>query len=313
MPTGSRPCPSLCTHKGTITMRLLQAAPLPQPIVRLTSHQKRAAVRMSENSTNAKSKVNAQFSQTAASYRVSRVHAQGPEFAQMLQAAGFQGHENVVDAGCGAGHTAAHVAPHVRHVYAVDLSQAMLDQAQRVCTERNLHNVTFVQGDVETLDATIAAQTDDPIHAVVSRFSAHHWPQPAHAVAAFQRLLSRNPDAAGGRVFLIDVVSLDDYVYDTHLQAIELLRDASHIRDHSVSQWCSLFREGGFRAQPIYTWDLAIDFEDWVARMQTPARETAVIRALFDGAPQEVRTQFNLQSGSHDFTFACAVIQAELA
>ncbi|MEX1021184.1 MAG: methyltransferase domain-containing protein [Litorilinea sp.] len=265
-----------------------------------------------QDAPSAKSKVNTQFSQTADGYRTSQVHAQGPEFAHLLQAANFQGHETVIDAGCGAGHTAAHVAPHVKAVLAVDLSSAMLQQAERVCTERGATNVSFIQGDVETLDTIISAAfptaTPAPIDAVVSRFSAHHWPHPPTALAAFQRILA----PTGGRVFLVDVVSLDDFVYDTHLQAIELLRDPSHIRDHSIAQWVRMFDEAGFAAQPIYTWDLAIEFDDWITRMQTPPGETQTIRNLFDGAPDEVCRHFNLGAGSHSFTLPCAVIQAEL-
>lgn len=262
---------------------------------------------------DAKHKVNTRFSQTAAGYRVSQVHARGAEFAQLLAIAGFQGTETIVDAGCGAGHTAAHIAPHVAHVIAVDLSTEMLAQAAEVCREKGLDNVSFVQGDVETLDVVVAAHNAEQgsqahIDAVVSRFSAHHWPDPSAALAAIQRLLAPTQ----GRMYLVDVVSQDEFVYDTHLQAIELLRDPSHIRDHSVAQWEAMFEQAGFAARPIFIWDLAIDFADWVARMQTPDLETQAIRNLFDGAPDEVRARFNLAPGCYDFTFYCALLEAHL-
>lgn len=253
----------------------------------------------------AKAKVNARFTQTAMGYRLSKVHAQGTEFQRLIEAASFRGNELVIDAGCGAGHTAAHVAPHVDRVFAVDLSAAMLQQAAVVCAEQGLTNVEFVQGDVETLDATLHSRTHAPIDAIVSRFSAHHWPDPNRALQTFRRLLDGH-----GHVFLMDVVSQDDFVYDTHLQAIELLRDPSHIRDHSVSQWLQMFDQAGFVAQSLYEWNLAIDFDDWVARMQTPAHEIETIHKLFAGAPNEVQSRFNLNADSHNFTFSCALIQA---
>lgn len=266
-----------------------------------------------------KSKVEERFTQTAVGYRISRVHAQGPEFAQLLAAANFSGDELIVDAGCGAGHTTAHLAPYVNQVIAVDLSAAMLEQAQAVCTEQGLTNVSFVQGDVEHLDVAVRSVTDRPVDAIVSRFSAHHWPDPKAALASFALLLQADPSTgdpstdARFRLYLLDVVSLDNFVYDTHLQAIELLRDPSHVRDHSVSQWLDLFRQTGFQGESLYEWDLAIEIVDWVQRMQTPDVEVQALRNLFAGAPQEVRSRFNLDLDNDTFTFACGLLGARLA
>ncbi|MEZ4582701.1 MAG: hypothetical protein R3A10_13875 [Caldilineaceae bacterium] len=55
----------------------------------------------------------------AENYSTSLVHATGSEFMQMLQVAGLTGNERVLDAGCGAGHTALAFAPHVREVVAL--------------------------------------------------------------------------------------------------------------------------------------------------------------------------------------------------
>ena len=44
---------------------------------------------------------------------------------------------------------------------------------------------------------------------------------------------------ANGLAFFMDVVAPEERVLDTHLQAVEVLRDASHVRNYSVAEWLS--------------------------------------------------------------------------
>ena len=247
---------------------------------------------------NIKETVNQQFSQVAANYTTSAVHAKGEDLSKMVDYAALQGDEIVLDAGCGAGHTALAFAPHVAKVIAVDLSGAMLEECRETAAARNIHNCDFRVGDVEKL-----AFADHSFDLVVSRYSAHHWPHPQRALEEFARVLR-----PGGRLILSDVVSFDDATCDTYLQAIELLRDPSHVRDHTVNQWLAMMAAAGFRAENLFNWSLYIDFVSWVERMQTPTTNAAQIRQLFDGAPSEVRRAMKVEA-SHDFNFACAILR----
>ena len=86
----------------------------------------------STTSTTIKATVEHQFSQVAAHYRTSAVHATGADLAQLVAAARLTGSEQVLDAGSGAGHTAVAFAPQAAQVTAVDLSAAMLAQGQQL-------------------------------------------------------------------------------------------------------------------------------------------------------------------------------------
>lgn len=246
-----------------------------------------------------KSTVARQFSQVAENYRTSAVHALGEDLAQMVAAAQLTGREQVLDAGSGAGHTALAFAPHVAQVTSVDLATAMLAQGERLAAERGIGNVLFRQGDVEALPFA-----DGAFDLVVSRYSAHHWPQPARAVAEFRRLLR-----PGGQLLLADIVSLEDFTYDTHLQALELLRDPSHVRDHTAAAWQGMLAAAGFQAEVIFTWALRLDFGSWVQRMATPPDAVAMLRRLLDGAPAEVRAALAVEA-DHSFTIPGALLSA---
>ena len=243
-----------------------------------------------------KTSVQQQFDRVAANYRTSAVHALGEDLAQMVALAALRGDERVLDAGCGAGHTAAAFAPHVATVVAVDFTEAMLRQVELLAAERGLANLTTRAGDVEALPFG-----NDEFDLVVSRYSAHHWPHPAQAMAEFRRVLK-----PGGRVILSDVVGFDEPTSDTYLNAIELLRDPSHVRDYTEAEWLAFFAGAGFAAEIGFRFRIALEFENWTQRMATSEVNRAAIRSLYASAPAEVKVDMGISEAGHEF--ACAVV-----
>lgn len=241
-----------------------------------------------------------QFGAVAEHYRTSAVHAGGEDLAQLVAAASLTGREQVLDAGCGAGHTALALAPGAAHVTAIDLAPTMLAQGRRLAQERGCLNVTFQAGDVEALTCA-----DGAFDLVASRYSAHHWPHPLRALAEFRRVLR-----PGGRVLLADIVGYDDFVTDTHLQAIELLRDPSHVRDHTLAQWLAMLTAAGFTPRVRFTWALRLDFDAWVTRMATLPTTVAQLRSLLSHAPAEVQKQLRVEKDC-SFTLQGVLIEGE--
>ncbi|MBA3874465.1 MAG: class I SAM-dependent methyltransferase [Anaerolineae bacterium] len=232
-----------------------------------------------------KASVQQQFGNVAVNYATSTVHASGEDLNRMVQIADLTDAEQVLDAGCGAGHTALAFAPHVAHVVAYDLTASMLEQVERLAAERHIINLSTRQGDVEVLPFA-----NSSFDVVVSRYSAHHWPHPAHALAEFKRVLKPN-----GQFILSDIVAAEDPTLDTFLQTVELLRDPSHVRDHSISQWTAMLHDAGFTSEVPFTWQLPLDFDSWVTRMATPPANVAILKTLFDGAPSEVHNAMDVQ------------------
>src|SRR5689334_7325403 len=63
-----------------------------------------------------------QFGARANAYLTSAVHAQGRDLDALVALASSHRDARVLDLGCGGGHVAFNVAPHVREVVAYDLS-----------------------------------------------------------------------------------------------------------------------------------------------------------------------------------------------
>src|SRR3546814_10006004 len=84
---------------------------------------------------------------------------------------------------------------------------------------------------------------------------------------------------AGGQALFVDGRSPGLPLLDTHLQAIELLRDPSHVRDYAAAEWLSALESAGFVPLSVSTHQLRMDFPSWIGRMRTPA---AIADAIHD-------------------------------
>lgn len=228
-----------------------------------------------------------QFGAAAARYAASDYHRAGPDLAAMLEAASPRGDERVLDVGCGAGHTALAFAPQVREVVGLDLTNAMLDEARGLAARRGTLNLRLERGDAMALP-----YADACFDLVTCRQCAHHFERPEAALREAARVLR-----PGGRLVLVDSVAPEDPAQDSFLNAIELLRDPSHVRDHSVSRWLGLLDAVGLAGECRRTWRLAIDFDDWVVRMATPPAVVAVLRGLLADATAGVRAGLAVRSG----------------
>jgi len=241
-----------------------------------------------------------QFGDTAAAYLTSAVHAQGEDLQAAKAMVGSMENAVVLDLGCGGGHVSFAVAPVASSVVACDLSEQMLAVVAAAARERGLANIVTQQAQAETLPFA-----DASFDIVITRFSAHHWSDvPAGLREAHRVLRSR------GRLVVIDIAAPEHPLHDTTLQAVELLRDASHVRDYRVSEWNDMLRAAGFAAEHVRSWKLKMVFADWIARMRTPPERVTAIRSLFASAPDETRHYFSVEADD-SFTIDAAMFLAE--
>jgi ubiquinone/menaquinone biosynthesis C-methylase UbiE len=239
------------------------------------------------------------FGSTAAAYLTSQVHATGADLQNLAATfAATCGNATVLDMGCGAGHASFAVAPHVKQVVAYDIAPQMLATVEGAAKERGLTTIRTQQGAAETLPFD-----DASFDWAISRMSAHHWRDVPKALAEVHRVLK-----PGGRLKFIDIAGIDDPLFDTHIQAIEVLRDASHIRDYRADEWVAMLNAAGFDARVTERWRLPLEFEAWVTRMRTPAERVTAIKSMWTSAPEEVSQYFGVKD---DFSFELDALMIE--
>ena len=226
-----------------------------------------------------------QFGSQAAAYVTSAVHAAGADLDRMAARMRELRPARALDLGCGGGHVAFAIAPESGSVTALDLSPDMLAAVAAEAARRGLSNIATEAGSVEALPFADAA-----FDAVATRFSAHHWRDVRAGLAEARRVAK-----SGATALFADVVAPDDALLDTHLQAVELLRDPSHVRDHSVPEWLAMLGDAGFAVDKVTHGRLRMAFSSWIARMRTPEPLVAAIRALQASAPDEVARHFGIE------------------
>jgi SAM-dependent methyltransferase len=243
--------------------------------------------------------VAAQFGAVSAAYVASPVHATGADLARIAEAVRGRGCAKLLDMGCGGGHVSFAVAPHVGEVTAVDLSSEMLRDVTDEAARRGLANIVPRQASVEQLP-----YADARFDAVVSRFSAHHWRHWRVGLAEARRVLK-----PGGLAIFVDVVTPDDPLLDTNFQGLELLRDPSHVRNHTIPAWREALAVAGFSLGTVTPRRLHLEFSSWVARIGAPPVHVAAIRSLQHMMSAEVRAYFEIQDDG-SFTIDTASFEA---
>jgi SAM-dependent methyltransferase len=239
--------------------------------------------------------VDDQFGPRASAYVTSVVHASGADLDAIDDLAREASPPCALDLGSGGGHVAYRLAPHARRVIAADLSARMLVAVAETAAARGLANIETRVAAAERLPFP-----DQSFDLVASRFSAHHWASLDAGLKESRRVL--RPDAPA---IFVDIVSPGQPALDTHLQAIELLRDTSHVRDYTVAEWISALGRAGFTLRRLTTWRVAIDFASWIERMATPAPAVAAIQGLQAAASGATRDHFAiLTDGSFELDAA---------
>jgi ubiquinone/menaquinone biosynthesis C-methylase UbiE len=232
--------------------------------------------------------VQSQFDSRAQAYLTSAVHATGPDLerAKALVAQAVPATSQALDLGCGSGHLSFALAPHVARMVALDPSPGMLTAVLQAALAKGLSQIEVCQASAEALPLE-----DRSFDLVCTRYSAHHWTRLDEAVRELARVL-----APGGYALIIDTLGHEEPLVDTFMQSIELLRDPSHVRNRTVTEWRSLLRTAGLVELDRAQWPIRLEFASWVARMRTPADRAAVIRSLQEGAPREVRQALRVEA-----------------
>lgn len=224
--------------------------------------------------------VQQQFDPLAAQYLQSSVHAAGPDLDWVTAWLGRSESpaDSALDVGSGPGHLSFRLAAHFGRVCATDPSAAMLATAAAEAIRRQLPLLTCEA----SADALPLADASHDL--VATRFSAHHWRDVPAALRELHRVTRQ-----GGQLLLIDLLGDDSPLVDTHLQAIELIRDPGHARDLTVAEWQLALRDAGWKTHEFHSWPLRLAFESWVGRMRVGEARVGLLREMLAAAPAEVR------------------------
>lgn len=203
-------------------------------------------------------------------------HAKGESLDRLLTVVRPQPHWRVLDVATGGGHTALALAPHVREVVASDLTTEMLAAAERFIVGKGQANVTFREA-----DATALPFGDAEFDLVTCRIAPHHFPDCALFMREVARVLR-----PGGLAAVIDNIVPPDQLAARHINALEQLRDPSHVWAYTEADWLSFFAHAGLRVTHTEVFRKLRDFDTWNGRLSVDEKTKDQLRVLILQAPQ---------------------------
>jgi SAM-dependent methyltransferase len=155
-------------------------------------------------------------------------------------------------------------------VTGVDFVPAMLDRARRYQAEQQLSNLTWQLGSCTDLPFA-----NDSFDCVITRFSFHHFLDPAVALGEMKRVAK-----PGGVVLVCDVVPTPET--QAAFNHWEILRDPSHTRALTQAEFVSLGEEAGLVLHRRANYSMNRDLEEILGGSFPKAGDAERIRALFD-------------------------------
>jgi ubiquinone/menaquinone biosynthesis C-methylase UbiE len=199
------------------------------------------------------------WSDRADAYRESATHATGDDLDLVVAWCEPAPGVNVLDVATGGGHVARRLSDAGAQVVTVDAAPGM-------------------KPDV-IAPADHLPFADSSFDAVACRIAAHHFPDVLAAVKEMARV-------ARHRVVICDNV----FVSETSEEA-DRLRDPSHVRNYGVAEWASFFELAGLEVAAEEQMTRDTDFDDWLARTETPTADRARVRQLLGDRVRDGRLE----------------------
>jgi len=226
-----------------------------------------------------------QFDRMSHAYASSSVHAAGEDLAILLEYVRPHAAMRVLDIATGAGHTAAAIAPSVAQVVAIDIAPSMLARTAELAAARGLTNVA-----TELMDVEAMRFADRSFDVVTCRIAPHHFHDIDQAIREVARVLCDD-----GAFVVEDSVVPDDPALDRFFNEIEAIRDPTHVRSLTVTQWMAKLRAAGLEPVASTNCPKAHDVADWIARAGLDAEGAARVYAAFAAAPEPAVARFALR------------------
>ena len=239
------------------------------------------------------SSIRHEFTRQADTMSAAAVFTDQDILARIRDAAGLTPASRVLDLACGPGIVTAALAPYAGAVTALDLTPAMVARARQRSLDDGLDNVHCALGLAEGLPFA-----DDSFDVIVNRSALHHFPHPEAALAEMARVLR-----PAGRLVISDVVSSDAAEESALHNALEVLRDPSHVRMLPRSELTGILQGHGLREVASLAWTNHRGFDEWLRITNAPER-IAPLRAVMTAlARSNQHAGINLHLDGDDVVF----------
>lgn len=227
------------------------------------------------NATEHNAAILDQFTRQAVPFAASKIIRNQEMLDRIVHMAEPRPDDTVLDVACGPGLLACAFAHVVRQATGCDLTPAMLEQAKLEQREQGLSNVRWEIG-----DATALPYKDGEFSIVTTRYTFHHFLDPLAALKEMKRVCR-----PGGKVVVTD--SSPTAAKADAFNALERLRDPSHVRALPVEELRALFIEAGLGEPRVGNYRLEGDLEDLLRHSFPNDGDEARVRRKFEDSLED--------------------------
>lgn len=177
----------------------------------------------------------------------------------LIERIGADGGEHALEVAAGTCICGRALAPFVKDITCLDLTEEMLVQGKKLADENGIGNISFQTGNAEELP--YEAETFD---LVITRLSLHHFVDPSKPFCEMQRVLKK-----GGKLVVWDMEATEEPLREID-DRIEKMRDPSHTRILSREEFEKMF-DKDFTLQCEESTLVPVNLESWMELTDTPA------------------------------------------
>jgi ubiquinone/menaquinone biosynthesis C-methylase UbiE len=218
------------------------------------------------------------YTRFAQDYVTSKTHARGVELNRLVEIGRPQPWWTALDIATGGGHTALKFAPYVDRVIATDITPRMLETAQAFVSSKGVDNVAF-----EAVDAEALPFQDGTFDLVTCRIAPHHFPNCHRFLSESSRVLK-----ADGLLLVQDHALPEDDDAARYVDSFERLRDPSHNRAYSETEWLAMFGASGLMVEHREQVIKRHRFIPWAKRQRCTPDTLERLESMVDQAPEAV-------------------------
>ncbi|HMF30999.1 MAG TPA: methyltransferase domain-containing protein [Candidatus Lokiarchaeia archaeon] len=223
------------------------------------------------------------FSKHASEYAASSSHATGSDLDRLVELVRPEVSDLILDVATGTGFTAFALADRAANVVAVDITSEMLQQAKLLANDRSSSNVHF-----GLIEAAHLSFLNSQFDAVTTRRAAHHFEDISAVLREITRVLK-----PGGRLGIVDMSPPEGA--GAFVNQIERIRDPTHARALTPSEWQACIGEVGLKIVVIDVLPEEVTLEGWLYPVKMGGREEGEVRQAVGELNQSERDALGLR------------------
>lgn len=185
---------------------------------------------------------------------------------------GFLKEDELLDVACGTGEFSVFCARRIKGVHGIDISEGMIELAQKQARASGLTNITFECHDVEHIPCA-----DNSFSVVQCRSAFHHMENYPRVFKEMLRCCKHD-----GRLAVQDIMAYEDPKVNSFFEALEKEVDVSHNATLHRQEFIDLFDRNQVEVIRSFTVDVELNFREYLSHAFQSESSLERIRDLLE-------------------------------